>query len=195
MAGKRDLSKVILEAAYQCISEHGYANVTTRDIADKAGVVLSQLTYYYQSKRNLFAAVIRTMLDRYLGAVREAIEGIVLEGIALEDVVLDPPDPGTPAPAIPTPAGPSKGRERLRALGASITRLIARDPALNRLFVDFIGQSMWQAEYASQLRDFFGELRALMAPLLPGVDEEDARLIVGSMYGISVQRLLDNPFL
>lgn len=36
----------ILLAAYDCLSTRGYANVTMRNIADEAGVALSQLTYY-----------------------------------------------------------------------------------------------------------------------------------------------------
>ena len=56
----------ILEAAYECLSTRGYANVTMRNIADEAGVALSQLTYYYKSKEKLFTEVISKMASQYI---------------------------------------------------------------------------------------------------------------------------------
>jgi len=58
----------ILLAAYSCISTSGYANVSMRNIADEAGVVLSQLNYYYKNKEGLFktcCSIIRNFLDCY----------------------------------------------------------------------------------------------------------------------------------
>jgi AcrR family transcriptional regulator len=46
----------IFNAAFKCISTKGYANVSLRDIANEAGVVLSQLNYY-KNKEGLFKKV------------------------------------------------------------------------------------------------------------------------------------------
>jgi len=42
---KANQSERILQTAFECISSKGYANVSMRDIADEAGVALSQLMY------------------------------------------------------------------------------------------------------------------------------------------------------
>jgi AcrR family transcriptional regulator len=56
----------ILNAAFKCISERGYANVSLRDIADEAGVVLSQLNYYFKNKEGLFKEIVKTLARQYL---------------------------------------------------------------------------------------------------------------------------------
>ena len=59
-------SEKILTSAYDCLSKNGYANVSMRDIAKHSGTALSQLTYYYKTKENLFLEVIDMMMERYL---------------------------------------------------------------------------------------------------------------------------------
>ena len=39
------VSQKILDAAYRCIAQKGYARASLRDIAEDAGVALSQLNY------------------------------------------------------------------------------------------------------------------------------------------------------
>ncbi len=70
---KNSKKEHILEAAFACISTKGYANVSLRDIADEAGVVLSQLNYYYTNKEGLFIEIVKTLakihlaeMERYL---------------------------------------------------------------------------------------------------------------------------------
>ncbi|MBS3973119.1 MAG: helix-turn-helix transcriptional regulator, partial [Erysipelotrichia bacterium] len=65
-ADQQSQPEKILIAAFEVISSKGYANVSTRDIADKAGVVLSQLNYYFKNKEGLFKEVVRMMVDKYL---------------------------------------------------------------------------------------------------------------------------------
>lgn len=60
-------SQKILDTAFKCISERGYANVSLRDIANEAGVVLSQLHYYYKNKEGLFTEVIKVMGKKNIG--------------------------------------------------------------------------------------------------------------------------------
>ncbi len=47
----------LLEAAKSCILESGYANVTTRMVADKAGVPVSQIHYHFGSKHALMLSL------------------------------------------------------------------------------------------------------------------------------------------
>lgn len=55
----------ILDAAFKAIATQGCAAVTLRGIAEEAGVVLSQLNYYYGNKDGLFAAVLTRMKEEY----------------------------------------------------------------------------------------------------------------------------------
>lgn len=61
-----DQSALILDAAKRCISVNGYAKVSLRNIANEAGVALSQLHYYFGSKKDLYKAVIMEMINEYI---------------------------------------------------------------------------------------------------------------------------------
>lgn len=63
-----DTRKRLLDAARQCLLDVGYANLSTRKIADAAGMGLGHLHYHFQSKRGLILAVLEEenarLLDR-----------------------------------------------------------------------------------------------------------------------------------
>ena len=60
---EKDTSKRILEAALNLISQNGYAQVSMRDIAQEAGVAISQISYHYKNKEGLFIALIRQLKE------------------------------------------------------------------------------------------------------------------------------------
>ena len=65
MKKKENQSELILDAAYRCVCEKGYANISLRDIAREANVALSQLHYYFGSKKRLFQEIIKRMIKKY----------------------------------------------------------------------------------------------------------------------------------
>lgn len=67
-------SDLILKAARDCISTKGYAQVSLRTIASEAGVALSQLHYYYGSKKDLFKAVILDLVTEYLDEFKKGVD-------------------------------------------------------------------------------------------------------------------------
>jgi AcrR family transcriptional regulator len=79
VAGKPDLRKVrgedtrvqILEAARDVLAEHGYANTSTRAIAERAHVQLSLAHYHFGGKQQLLAAVLDRENERLLARQRE----------------------------------------------------------------------------------------------------------------------------
>ncbi|MGC2723120.1 MAG: TetR/AcrR family transcriptional regulator, partial [Candidatus Acidiferrales bacterium] len=71
---KKHTGQRILSAAFKCISTKGSASVSLRDIADEAGVVLSQLNYYYDNREQLFAAVLRWMKEDYIANVEARMD-------------------------------------------------------------------------------------------------------------------------
>lgn len=56
-------AQAIFLAAKECFLEKGYNDVTFREIAERAGVTSSLISYYYDSKENLAAEVCSSFLD------------------------------------------------------------------------------------------------------------------------------------
>jgi len=56
----------ILEAARKCLLDGGYASLSTRRIADAAGMGLGHIHYHFGSKRNLLLAVLAEENTRLL---------------------------------------------------------------------------------------------------------------------------------
>jgi AcrR family transcriptional regulator len=69
-----DTRRAILSAARTCLLSDGYANLSTRAVADAAGVPLSQIHYHYGSKRQLILAVLEAENVRLLERQREMFD-------------------------------------------------------------------------------------------------------------------------
>ncbi|WP_405784972.1 TetR family transcriptional regulator [Streptomyces sp. NBC_01378] len=65
--------KALIEAARTEFAENGYGGTSIRDIAQRAGVSLSALYYYYKSKQDLLVAILDEGLDAYFGACESAL--------------------------------------------------------------------------------------------------------------------------
>ena len=63
-------SEEILDAAATLLALDGYAQLSTRKIAARAGIRPGNLQYYYRTKQD----VVRALLDRYLAESMRAIE-------------------------------------------------------------------------------------------------------------------------
>ncbi len=68
---ERETSTKILEAARRCLLADGYAALSTRRVADDAGVPLSQIHYHFGSKEELILSLLRKENDRLLGRQAE----------------------------------------------------------------------------------------------------------------------------
>lgn len=64
----------IVDAARQVLLDEGYASLSTRRVADLAGVPLSQIHYHFGSKRQLILAVLAAENARLLGRQREMFD-------------------------------------------------------------------------------------------------------------------------
>ncbi|MFZ5754308.1 MAG: TetR/AcrR family transcriptional regulator [Bacillota bacterium] len=171
-AAKFSQAQKILDAAYECLATRGYAQVSLRDIAQKAGVVLSQLNYYYGSKQGLFIEVVNMMTKKYLARFEEYLK----EGT--------------------TP------QEKMASLKRFFQEMLNNDPGLFRIFYDLTGLALWSPVFSSLLRKLFRELSQkieeyILIQTLPGENfrgyssHNIARMILGAMYGTAIQVLLD----
>lgn len=59
----KDTKKNILEVAVDMFANSDFDSVSTRDIAEKANVNLSAISYYFGSKEGLYIAVVEKMID------------------------------------------------------------------------------------------------------------------------------------
>lgn len=64
---------VLLDAAEQLLLEEGYAAVTSRRVAEKAGLKPQLVHYYFRTMEDLFLAVFRRMAESGLKALTEAL--------------------------------------------------------------------------------------------------------------------------
>jgi AcrR family transcriptional regulator len=64
----------ILDAARSCLLADGYANLSTRRVAEAADVPLSQIHYYFGSKQELILAVLAAENERLLARQREMFD-------------------------------------------------------------------------------------------------------------------------
>ncbi|MCV7281138.1 TetR/AcrR family transcriptional regulator [Mycolicibacterium flavescens] len=64
---------VLLDAAEQLLLEEGYAAVTSRRVAEKAGLKPQLVHYYFRTMEDLFLAVFRRMAEAGLEVLTEAL--------------------------------------------------------------------------------------------------------------------------
>lgn len=156
----------ILEAATDTLVEEGYAGLTLRRVAQRAGLSMGNLQYYFPTKQD----VVRALLSRYLETatrrVRERVEG-----------------------------GGSEPRERLRhALDAILED--QESPRHCQLFAELWALAARDAMVADALAVFYAGFRAglveLLSELAPGVTperrERHAALLVAFFEGLSLFR-------
>lgn len=169
---KMNQSQKILIAAFECISSKGYANVSLRDIADDAGVVLSQLNYYYKNKEGLLIEVIKMMKEKYLLEVEDHLKN------------------GT------TPT------EKISNLIKYYQQVLEENPKLFRLLYDFTSMALWSPTFNNILCSLFEDISNLIEkyvlnsiPIksnLRGYTPKNiSRMLFGAMYGTAIQVILD----
>lgn len=64
----------ILDTATEVLAFDGYSAFTMRNISSKMSISLRNLQYYFQTKSDLFQAVVERMINRELDTARAAIE-------------------------------------------------------------------------------------------------------------------------
>jgi len=70
--GGRD---AILDTSAKLFSQHGYKEVSIRDIAQACGLTNAALYYHFKNKEDLFLAMLRRDHEKTLAALREAAHG------------------------------------------------------------------------------------------------------------------------
>ncbi|MHB2264253.1 TetR family transcriptional regulator C-terminal domain-containing protein [Aliihoeflea sp. PC F10.4] len=63
--------QIILNAALDVFSQHGFRGATIDQIADSAGMSKPNLLYYFRSKEEIFTTLIERLLETWLAPLRE----------------------------------------------------------------------------------------------------------------------------
>lgn len=169
---EKNQAQKILNAAYTCISSKGYANVTLREIASKAGVVLSQLNYYFGNKEGLFIEVIKMTIEKYMCEIKKVLS----KG--------------------------ETAKEKLSSLVDFFKEILNKEPGLFRIWYDFTGLSIWSSSFNELLKKLFDDIAELIeenifSKTTLGVNfkgytsKSIARMILGSIFGVAIQMILD----
>jgi len=170
---KNDTSQRILSAAFKCISTKGAASVSLRDIADEAGVALSQLNYYYENRERLFAAVLRAMKLEYVSNAEARMARL------------------------------KTLNERARFLIKYNQELLQTNKRLYRAFLDFFGLAMWSKSFQKEMNGFLMDISRVIEDQIEPVATDAAgssahssaalaTMILGTTFGIAMQYLM-NP--
>src|SRR5205085_11569989 len=61
----------LLDAAMACLIEEGYANLTTRNVAERAGVSQGTQMHYFPSRETFLAEVVRHVTLKLVDELRE----------------------------------------------------------------------------------------------------------------------------
>ena len=77
----------LLDAALESLCAHGYAAVTTSDIAERAGVSRGALLYHFPTKAELLTAAVGHLLELRLREFRETLETGALRMDRLDEAV------------------------------------------------------------------------------------------------------------
>lgn len=168
-----DTSQRILSAAFKCISMKGSANVGLREIADEAGVALSQLNYYYDNRERLFAAVLRAMKQEYLSNVETGMANF------------------------------GGFKEKAHFLIKYNRELLQTNQRLYRAFLDFFGLAMWSKSFKKEMTGFLNDIshviESQMRSSTTGEDGPQSHslaaltsMIMGTSFGLAMQYLMDS---
>lgn len=87
----------ILDAAAAILDEGGYEELSTRDVAARAGVPIGSVYRFFSNKRAMADALARRNLDKYLAGVTDRLDALG-------------PAPGGAAPRGTAPGGPGDWR-------------------------------------------------------------------------------------
>jgi len=138
----KNQSNKILFSAYELVSTKGYANVSLRNIADHAKVVLSQVTYYFKNKEGLMVAVVKMMADKFI----QEIEEVLKSG--------------------------DTSKDRMMLLAQYYKDILTNNPSLLRIFYDLTAMSLWSVKFSKLLDVLFEKLSLLINICIFQVAEE-----------------------
>lgn len=160
--------KRILDAAIDVLAEHAISGTRVRIVADEAGVLPSNIHYYYATKEDLLKDVLREIGNR------SAVRRQELKRDAGKSLV-----------------------DQLKVFFNSKRIMIEKDPKADIIQYDFWLQGLTNAknEMKPEFRDFFGtwerDILEVLSECVPDLEENRKQAVVyimiSMMIGVSMQ--------
>ncbi len=132
----------VLKAARQTLIRDGYAQLSTRRVAARAGISVGNLTYHFPGKQSLMRALVQSLVEDY--------------GAQIERILTDVSN---------------KGPERLEALVDWLVRDAASTPTM-RLFRELWVMALHDKAAARAVDDFYDAAMARASELLKAARPE-----------------------
>ncbi|HVZ68422.1 MAG TPA: TetR/AcrR family transcriptional regulator [Rhizomicrobium sp.] len=132
----------VLKAARQTLIRDGYAQLSTRRVAARAGISVGNLTYHFPGKQSLLRALVQSLVEDY--------------GAQIERILTDVSN---------------KGPERLEALVDWLVRDAASTPTM-RLFRELWVMALHDKAAARAVDDFYDAAMARASELLKAARPE-----------------------
>jgi AcrR family transcriptional regulator len=156
-----DVRTRILDAGFAVLSERGIRHVTQTQVAERAGVRQSHLTYYFPTRDELLEAITMGFVDRLAAGVGRAVGG----------------RPGS-RPGLPL---------------ARLLEAVA-EPGHMRALIGMIVEADGDPGVRSIVVRGTERMVASLAGVLGGEDaEEQARLVLATMWGLGLYRFAVRP--
>jgi TetR/AcrR family transcriptional regulator, regulator of cefoperazone and chloramphenicol sensitivity len=168
---KTHAREALLKAASRLFEHRGYSAVSTRDIAQEAGVNLGSIQYYFGSKSQLFVESVRSMMSSLwasagvLQYLESRVESKEAAAIALCGLVAGY------LREIFFPCGPNV----LRVLYREVLGEATDDPELNETLLRTMVE-----EYSRSLDE---QTARVLRMLKPEISENDIELVTQSIFG------------
>lgn len=161
----------ILQAAWRCFALHGYENATMDQIAEALPFSKALVYYYFDSKRDLFLALLSDWADGVVARWNDLLSAN------------DPPD------------------AKLRKCIDFAVEILTEDPDLPRVEMEFWGQLHREPAVTATIREIYAAFRAELAGIIrEGIDqglfrpvdpEALAAFMVGAYDGLALQAVAD----
>lgn len=161
-------SDKILYAAFKCISSKGYANISMRDISEEAGVILSQINYYYKNKEGLFIEVVKALANQYLSEIENVLVSC------------------------------STAKQRMEELIGYFQEMLRTTPETIKILFDLTSMSLWSVSLRTLLNDLYAKISFLIDKYIvsdmtirheyKGITSIAlSRMISGTIFGTAIQ--------
>lgn len=141
MSSSPDTEQRIREAAFRALIEHGYANLSIKDIGDELGQNPSIIYHYFESKDDLLLSMLDEFVKRFVGGQTEqTVSDAEAELRQFVGQILNP--------------DPSSVEEMMAAVPYDI------ETANSRMFVELWGHAIWDHDFRRKTTEVDARLRA-----------------------------------
>ena len=173
---------LLLAAAKRLFAEKGYEEVSTRELADAAGVNLAAIQYHFGSKAKLFSDAVRSLME---------------ESGCIQKAALIGSNPTTPADSAATLFDFIHGylSELLRPRGPQACRIMFREMLCGSMENVELRQTLVATVVEHVTRPVDETLGGLLAMIVPDTQKRDLERAVQSIVGQCSFYVSHRPFI